>query len=476
MSVTFIAKNIGYPPKMIPGNDSAWAIPAVETLLRWDEQGRPTPHLATDWKVSPDGKSITMSLRKGVKFHDGTDFNAEAVKFNLEAYRKVGQFAYLTQLTSVDVIDEYTVRLNLSQYANTVFTDLGQWSGYIVSPTAVKTRGEEWVTTHPVGTGPFKFKSFTPDVSVVYEKFDGYWQKGKPYLDGVQIDYAKDSMTASAALKAGQLQMVRDSTARSATNANDFKASGLEVVGYPAAIVGLAGDSKNSNSPFANKKVREAVEHAIDKQAINKALGYGFWIPIDQWAPPGSIGENPGYKGRQYDPQKAKQLLAEAGYASGFKTKLILAIFIGKDPMVAVQRYLSDVGIQADIDTPDPGKYAAHRRTEGWSNSLFSFLFGVYPNYTAGLAGQLPPDNTDLISVARPAGWGDLMSRAIGATDFETHKKLTAELVKNLADEALVLPLFVAQSYVAKPKYVRDDNQMKVDYYIWTPESAWFDK
>ena len=144
------------------------ATPSLENLMRLHVDGRFKPWLATALKVAPDMKSITLTLRKGVKFHDGTDFNAEAAKFNLDAFKgakRSGTEAW----TSVQVVDEYTVRINLSKYTNTMVDDLVGLR--MASPTAIKTKGIEWARWNPVGTGPFQFVSFERDVSTKYKKF-----------------------------------------------------------------------------------------------------------------------------------------------------------------------------------------------------------------------------------------------------------------------------------------------------------------
>lgn len=174
---------------------------AIETLVRLDERGLPVvPWLATDWKVSGDLRSITFTLRKGVKFHDGTDFNAEAVKWNLERYRTSSNLE-LKAVASIDVLNDSTLRLNLSKWNSSLLSSLSCKAGMMISPTAYKTHGEEWVRMHPVGTGPFKFVSWQRDVKQVYQKFDSYWQKGKPYLDGIEWSINTDPVSKVFAFK-----------------------------------------------------------------------------------------------------------------------------------------------------------------------------------------------------------------------------------------------------------------------------------
>jgi ABC-type transport system substrate-binding protein len=156
--------------------------PAIETLVREDNSGRVNPWLAESWQFAPDGKSITFKLVKGVKFHDGSDFNAQAVKFNLDAVMAAKKAGTLLWISS-EVVDDYTVRLNLKQFQNSILSLLAVSTLPVVSPTAYNTKGIDWVRWNPVGTGPFKFVSFSrdvlsnlPDLRVL--------KKGMPYLDG----------------------------------------------------------------------------------------------------------------------------------------------------------------------------------------------------------------------------------------------------------------------------------------------------
>jgi ABC-type transport system substrate-binding protein len=198
---------MGWPADVRTVNCHLYQAPAVETLLRWDDGGKPGPHLATGWKVADDKKSITFNLRKGVKFHDGTDFNAQAVKWGFELFMKTKR-SELQSVESMEVIDDHTLRLNLKYFDNLLLTNLCYLAGPIASPTAGEKMGKDAFCLRPVGTGPFKIKSVERDVLIRYEKFDGYWQKGKPYLDAIEISMVKDPMTAIAAYKSSKAHLL----------------------------------------------------------------------------------------------------------------------------------------------------------------------------------------------------------------------------------------------------------------------------
>ena len=201
LSVTGPSAPIGWPPEAV-GASTSTGKPTLESLVREDNSGKITPWLAESWEVAPDGKSITFKLVKGVKFHDGSDFNSQAVKFNMDAVMAVHK-AGTGQWISADIVDDYTVKLNLKQYQNSILSLLAVSTLPIVSPTAYNTKGIDWARWNPVGTGPFKFISFERDVSMKFAKFDGYWRNGLPYLDRMEFFYIQDPLTRSAAFQSG---------------------------------------------------------------------------------------------------------------------------------------------------------------------------------------------------------------------------------------------------------------------------------
>jgi peptide/nickel transport system substrate-binding protein len=204
----FPASNIGWGPNPSWGGPTATIF--LETLVKCDKNGVIQPNLATKWEVASDRKSIMLTLRQGVKFHDGSDWNATVAKWNLDVMiaAKKGDFAYAS---SVDILDNYTVRLNMNTFSNAFFTTLG--GTFMVSKAAYDAHGgnkeaEAWMAINPVGTGPFKLDNFKPGVSIKGVKFDGYWQKGLPYLDAIEMYGIGDPMTRTSSFQAGEVDMI----------------------------------------------------------------------------------------------------------------------------------------------------------------------------------------------------------------------------------------------------------------------------
>jgi peptide/nickel transport system substrate-binding protein len=454
---------IGWPPKA-HSLDTIMGSPAFQGLVRMTMEGEVDPWLAESWELAPDKLSLTFHLRKGVKFHDGTDFNAEAVKFNFDALvaAKGPTAAYLT---STDVIDDYTVRCNFSSYANTIWgTQLGYAS--MVSPTAHdwNLEGKESMYYHPVGTGPFEFLSHEKDVATKYVRFDDYWEEGKPYLDGVEWIYIADPMTQSAALQAGDVNMLYVGGSKIVADLRDQL--GFEVLFYPQAIHVTIPDGANPGSPWADKRVRQALDYAIDKEAFAHTFGWGFGIPAYQSPAEGQAGYIPGL-GREYDLEKAKQLLAEAGYPDGFETTIFCQAMgsEGITEATAIQGDLAKVGITARIEKCEPGKWS-ELSTNGWQNGLYDGMIDCVL-MAETYARYFHTGSNTVVSMYRPGDLDQMIEEAC-KTEVPEDAKLQP-ITQMIFDEACMTTLMYHGGVrVVKPGVLHDTGIFK---YIW--KDAW---
>jgi len=475
--ITTAPSNIGGCPW--EGNtppDLWYANPVVETLLITDGKGDLAPRLATAWKVAPDYKSITFTLRQGVKFHDGTDFDAEALKYLFETNAK-SPMPELKSITSVDVIDKYTAKVNVTRYSPAMMSLLAVGRpGWIVSPTAAKKMTAQEMRLNPVGTGPFKFTEFKRDVSVKFTRNENYWQPGKPYLDGVEYQIIADSVTQMLTFKKGDADVHYNVVQK---DAYDLKQAGYNVTSAQASIYQWAPDSANPGSPWSNVDVRRAGQHAIDTQTMAKAQGYGwadgYW---NQVYPKGNPAYDPSIVGYPYDPAKAKALLAKAGYPNGFKTTLNDTSPLTGDLAVATQNYLKQVGIDAEIKPLTSGAYNQANQ-QGWQNGLFrtqsAASLGTDPGYNMSIYLSSPP--TAWFSMARPQDMQDLLNAALFETDIQKRQALYKALCKNVIDDnCLLISTWGGYLLAAKQKYVMDDNIRTLWTMTWTPENAWLNK
>jgi len=468
--------NFGVPWAGITPPDLFYACPAVENLLRTDDKGVPIPWLATGWAVAPDYKSITFTLRQGVKFHDGTDFDAEALKYNLETQAK-STMPDLKMITSVDVVDKYTAKVNLSQYQPHFFSLLAVGrAGWIVSPAAAAKMTVDEMKIHPVGTGPFKFVEFKRDVSVTFTRFENYWQPGKPYLDGVQYDIIVDPVTAMMAFKSGKELVHWNPTPK---EASDLKNEGYNVSAAQASIYQWIPDSANADSPWSKLEVRQAGQYAIDTVSMAKAEGYGWADPYwNQVFPKGNPAYDPTIVGYPYNPDKARELLAKAGYPTGFKTTLLTTTPPLGDFEIATQTYLKAVGIDAEIKPLPSASYMSSNQ-QGWNNGLYrsqsTASLGADPGYQMSQYLSTPPNYWK--SAARPQSVQDLILSSSTEIDVAKRQALFKQLSKTIIDDhALIISVWGGYLVTARQKEVMSDTIHAKWTMNWTPEDAWLNK
>jgi ABC-type transport system substrate-binding protein len=376
------------------------------------------PCLATSWVISDDGLNITFNLRQGVKFHDGTDFNADSVVFSFERqyntshpYNQYGEWAYwgymFSDIEEVQKIDNYTVKILLRKPNAAMMTSLAMFTVAIVSPT----NAEDWkedAFKHPVGTGPFKFVEWVKDDHITLEANKDYW-RGAPKIDKLIFRVITDPSSRLLAIQAGEIQGMEfpDPASFSTIEAdNDLQLlsePGMNV-GYLAMNCGYGYNDTNKNGvhdsnetwvktpgyfePFTNKLVRQAINYAIDKNSIVENLYKGTAIVAKNGMPPFLLGFNDEIVDYPYNVTKARELLAEAGYANGFSTTLWVMpvsrsyMFDPSKIGEAIQSYLADVNIDVDIYQID------------WSTYLEKTQAGEHPMCLLGWTGDNgDPDN-----------------------------------------------------------------------------------
>jgi peptide/nickel transport system substrate-binding protein len=350
------------PPGLDPTTATSAAIPRVvysnvsEGLVRIDRNGKIAPGLARDFKISKDGKEYTFILKKGVKFHDGKPFDAEDVKFTFERLMdpKTGTAhpEYYKDIDSVQVVESHTVKIKLKNVNSMFLFNLARPDSMMVNKQAV-----DKIKTAPIGTGPFKFVEWVRGDHITLAKFDNYHKKGIPYLDKVIFKFIGDPSAQIASLKAGDIDIIAIDV--SPENAllleKDPKFKVLN--GYTTNEVILS--TNNSRKPFDDVRIRRAMAYAIDRNALIKGAMEGYGVPIGSHMDPG----NPYYvdltSTYPYNPEKAKQLLAEAGYPNGFEAVLKLPerYAYARRTGEIVADMLSQVGIRLKIELTEWGQW-----------------------------------------------------------------------------------------------------------------------
>jgi len=350
------------PPGLDPTTATSTAIPrviysnVVEGLVKIDRNGKIVSALAKDYKVSKDGKEYIFVIKKGVKFHDGKPFDAEDVKFTFDRLMdsKTGTAhpEYYKDIDLVQVVDSHTVKIKLTNVNSMFLFNLARPDSMIVNKQAV-----DKIKSAPVGTGPFKLVEWARGDHITLTKFEDYHKKGIPYLDKVTFKFIGDPSAQIASLKAGDIDVIAYDV--SPENAllleKDPKFKVLN--GYTTSKVVLS--TNNSRKPFTDVKVRRAMAHAIDRSALIKGAMSGYGVPIGTHMDPG----NPFYMDLTstypFNPEKAKQLLTDAGYPNGFEAviKLPERYAYAKRSGEIIADMLSQVGIKLKIELTEWGQW-----------------------------------------------------------------------------------------------------------------------
>jgi peptide/nickel transport system substrate-binding protein len=478
------ARYLGNAPLMTTVQDSFYTKPVVEYLGRYEANGEIKPYLAESWKVDAATNSITITLKKGIKFSDGTPFDAAAVKWNIDHFIAAKR-AELPAGTTVNVIDDSTVRLTLSKWDNTAIIGMAYYAAPMISPTAWQKAGatdkerDDNSSANPVGTGPFMLSSWQKTVKIAFKKNPTYWQQGKPYLDGININLIVDPLVAMASYKSKEQDQIFLVTPK---NAADLKAAGANIVALNTGL-GLQQTSVWYNSilpdsPFAKLQVRQAVSYAVDAKQIVSSLFYGYATPINQWAVPTSQYANPDFKGYPYDPNKAKALLAEAGYPN-LSTKML----VSNNPdniniATALQSMFKAAGMNVEIDAVDDAKY--RNLTSPGGSFTQMCLASQRANSDPAIIFPRNLSDSGVImnkTIIHPAEIEKLLVDAKLAPDNDAKKKVIWNLQKVVfGDYCIFTPLWVPSGLAAKQPYCKGDGIMEIEYTQWTPETAWLDK
>lgn len=468
----------GYTP-MATGNATLPYITlAYENLLTYDNDGNLVGKLATAWEINNDEPSITWTLQDGVQFADGTPFNAEAVKFNIEEYQANNR-TEVANVKSCEVIDDTHIKMVLNQVNSSTLESVGYFVFYM-SPTAVKENRAS-LDTGTCGTGPFQLTEFENNAYAYYTKNANYWRAGLPYLDNVQITSVAEESTRSTAFQAGEYDMVDISDP---TVLQELTASGSYVTennenGMGAGTLGLIPNSA-IDSPWKDEKVRRALCYAIDVDALNAAFRMGTAKVTDQWAVPGSVTYNTDLNHFKYDPERAKALLAEAGYADGFSTKLVtLSAF--SDMFTAIANMLGEVGIKCEIQMVD-GSTQNQMYMDGSWEGLMPHWTTVSPDLGLYMGRHLDYDGAYYAKgILHPDKEMKLLEDIRACTDEKQRRALEWEMQKAIydAEEGSCLfgrPLYINESTMFKYDYVINDRSKESFGSSWDLTECWLNK
>ncbi|WP_213423795.1 ABC transporter substrate-binding protein [Bhargavaea massiliensis] len=447
------------PSRVTDGESMKVAANIFETLINFGEQDTTLqPGLAKEWEASEDGLTYTLQLEEGVKFHDGTDFNAEAVVKNFERWANgdADTFPYYQSMfggfkgdeshviESVTAEGDHTVIFTLKRPQAPFLKNLAMTMFGIGSPDAFEADPEAF-GENPVGTGPFKFVEWKRNDSITIEKNEDYWKEGLPKLDRVVFRSIPDNGARLNALITGDIDLADGiNPSDQATISGD---DNLQLFERPSLNIGYLGMTV-TREPFGDKLVRQAFNHAIDKQAIIDAFFEGAAEPAKNPLPPSIPAYNDSIEGYEYDPEKAKELLAEAGYPDGFEMELwampVPRPYMPDGAKVAevIQKNLADIGVTAEIVSYEWATYLekaskgeADAFLLGWTGDngdADNFIYALLDGDNIGSNNYTYYDNDEL---------HDILIEAQTEVDEDKRNELYAKAQELIHEDAPWVPL-----------------------------------
>lgn len=456
------------PETLDPYNTNTTLTTAVtksfyQGLFEFDKDLKVRPVLAESYTVSKDGLVYTFKLRAGVKFHDGTDFNAEAVKASLDRVlnpeNKLGRFNQFNRIEKVEAAGPLSVRITLKEPFGPFINSLAHASAAMISPAALKKYGNKDIAFNPVGTGPFVFVEWKQTDFVKGRKFDGYWQKGYPKVDNITWRPVPENNTRAAMLQTGEADFAFPLPYE---QADALKSNAkLKVTTSPSIITRYVSFNQ-MHKPFDNAKVREAINYAINKQALAKVAFNGYAVPAEGYVPQG-VQYAHKMAPWPYDPAKARQLLKEAGYPNGFESVLWSAYTTttAQKAIQFIQQQLAQVGIKVTVQAlepgqrvewvqqaPDPKTARVRMYYAGWSASTGEADWALRPL----LATEAFPPKLNNTAYYSSAVVDEAIAKALKSTDDAEKAQLYRQAQEQLMKDAPWAPLVTEQNLYATSK------------------------
>ena len=454
----------GLDPHILSTKASSQVFKAVyNTLIGLDADLKPVPELAESWET-PDPKTYILKLRKGVKFHDGTEFNAAAAKANLDRIldpnTKSPVAADIATIQSVEATDANTLRLSLKQPDAALLTSLSGYPGTIVSPAAIQKFGPD-LARNPVGTGPFQFVEYLKDDHITVKKFDGYWDQGKPYLDEVVFKPIPDDAVKLSTLRANGVDIIDTVEPRAGSQLR----GGRELVFMERPTLDYSWIILNMTTPpFDNKALRQAMAWGIDRDVVVKALLFESGVAAQSPFSPTSWAHDPSFKPYKRDVAQAKAKLAEGGMPQGFTVPLQvvnrpLNIQMGQ----VFKEQLAEAGINLEIEVVEQAAHVSNRR-DGKFVASANFWTGR-PDPDGNVFNWFFSTGGQNYAKYNNPKVDDLLLKGRSSLNQDERKQLYFELSRVLAEDVPMVFLY--------HEYARQAASPKVQNYKLAPDAIY---
>ena len=408
-----------------------------EPLVTLDAKLGIKPGLAESWQ-QPDAKTLIFKLRRGVKFHDGTDFNAEAARFNFNRMKtepKSVRKGEVASIESVDAVDPYTIKLNLRRPDAALLATLTDRAGMMVSPKVIQERGAELErNARGAGTGPFQFAEWVRDDHLLLKKNDGYWNKqGGPYLDQIRYRPIPDDTVKLQSLQAGEIHVIDYVQPRDVAAVKADK--NLVVVDVPS-LADFAYQLNHTRPPFNTKALRQAVAYALDLDQIVKGVWLNVGVPANGPIPPTSWAYDSSILPIKRDLARAKAKLAEGGRPTGFQFTMTTAnIPINVQEAEVIQAQLGEAGISMKIKLVDGATQLADGNSRNFD--MISYQWSGRPDPDGNIYQffkTTPGTSLNWSGISNPQ-IDALLDKTREVSAQAERKKLYSELTKILQEE-----------------------------------------
>jgi peptide/nickel transport system substrate-binding protein len=408
-----------------------------EPLVTLDTKLGIKPGLAESW-TQPDPKTLVFKLRRGVKFHDGTDFNAEAAKFNFERMKtepKSVRKGEVANIDTVEVVDSHTLKVNLKKPDAALLATLTDRAGMMVSPRVVQERGPELGrNAKGAGTGPFEFVEWVRDSHLVIKRHDGYWNKqGGPYLDRVRYRPIPDDVVKLQSLQSGEIDVMDYVQPRDVAAVKADK--NVVVVDVPS-LADFAYQLNTTRPPFNTKALRQAVAYALDVEQIVKGVWLNVGVPANGPIPPTSWAYDKSIPPIKRDLARAKAKLAEGGQPNGFTFTLTTNnIPINVQEAEVMQAQLAEAGITTKVKLVDSATLISDGNARNFE--MVSFQWSGRPDpdgNTYQFLRTTPGTSFNWSGISNPQV-DALLDRTREVSNQAERRKLYSELTKLLQDE-----------------------------------------
>ncbi len=453
---------LGFDPTQTgDGFSNTVELQLFDGLVQYDENRNIVGNLATDWNISDDGLVYTFDLKEGVKFHDGTELTAEDVKYSLDLAKESPFTSSLNKMESITVLDPYKVEIKLKEPYVIFLEKLCRPDGAgIISKNARESAGAEAFYENPVGTGPYVIKEWERGSKVILERFEDYHWGAAPIKEAV-FRFLPEPTTATIAVESGEVDFTDNISAADIPAIDKEKVSIYESPSFHFNYLVL----NTNKEPLNNVKVRQAIAHAIDKDSVAISALEGYATVVDSVVRKDAEGYSDSIEYRQYDVDKAKELLKEAGYEDGFKLQILITEGYSNKIAEMVQANLKEINIDVSIQSIESSAFIQDmvdgKHEMGW--------FAVDNSTTDASQVSTMLETGEMYNLSYYSNTQlDEALHVLNSSINPKERNPKAELVQKIVnDEVPIIPLFWRDDIFLANKQLKNVEELFVQFNVY---------